>query len=250
MQPISYQLYSSRNFGPLPETFRMLADMGYAQVEGYGALYAALDDIDGVKAALVETGLQMPSGHFGLDLVEGDPAAVIKIAGALGVNHVFVPYLLPEKRPSDLAGWKAFGARLEAAGKPLVEAGLGFGWHNHDFEFAGDGDTLPIDAILEGGPSLAVEFDVAWAARAGKDPSTFIANYGPRIASAHVKDIAREGECVDEDGWSDVGLGVMDWGRHMAELRDAGCQLFVMEHDNPSDDRRFAQRSIDYLRTV
>jgi hypothetical protein len=38
MTDYSYQLYSSRNFGPLPETLRMLAELGYKQVEGYDAL--------------------------------------------------------------------------------------------------------------------------------------------------------------------------------------------------------------------
>ena len=38
MTDYSYQLYSSRNFGPLPDTLKMVADLGYTQVEGYGAL--------------------------------------------------------------------------------------------------------------------------------------------------------------------------------------------------------------------
>ena len=30
----------------------------------------------------------------------------------------------------------------------------------------------------------------------------------------------------------------------MAALHRTSCRYFVMEHDNPSDDRRFAERSI------
>lgn len=37
MTAFSYQLYSSRNFPPLAATLTMLADLGYAEVEGYGA---------------------------------------------------------------------------------------------------------------------------------------------------------------------------------------------------------------------
>ena len=40
MTDYSYQLYSSRNHAPLPETLKMLSRLGYKQVEGYGALYA------------------------------------------------------------------------------------------------------------------------------------------------------------------------------------------------------------------
>lgn len=250
MQPISYQLYSSRNFPPLPETLSMLAGMGYSQVEGYGALYAALDDVGAMRAALDAAGLTMPSAHFGLDMVEDDPANVIAIAQALGINAVFVPHLVEELRPDSDAGWSAFGQRLEEAGKPLQDAGLTFGWHNHDFEFSTNGGAHPLDLILSGGASLALEFDVAWAARAGQEPGGWINKYAGRIHAAHVKDIAPAGDYADEDGWADVGQGTMDWKRHLAELADAGCKLVVMEHDNPNDHARFAQRSIDFMKSL
>ena len=34
MTDFSYQLYSSRNFPPLADTLRMVAEVGYTQVEG------------------------------------------------------------------------------------------------------------------------------------------------------------------------------------------------------------------------
>ncbi len=58
-----------------------------------------------------------------------------------------------------------------------------------------------------------------------------------------MKDIARKGEGLDEDGWADVGHGVMDWARLMAALRQTRALTFVMEHDNPNDLKRFATRS-------
>lgn len=250
MTTLSYQLYSSRNFPPLDKTLKMVADLGYKQVEGYGALYASLDDLDGLKAALSENGLTMPSGHVGLDMVEGDPKRVIRIARELGMTHVFVPYLMPADRPATDNGWRAFGARLEKAGKPLKDAGLAFGWHNHDFEFSKDGGAHPLDLILEGGPELDLELDVAWVVRGGQDPAAWIAKLADRLVAAHVKDIAPKGECADEDGWADVGQGTMDWAGLMTALKRAGCQLFVLEHDNPSDDARFASRSIAFLNSL
>ncbi|MCV0429614.1 MAG: sugar phosphate isomerase/epimerase, partial [Roseibium sp.] len=77
----------------------------------------------------------------------------------------------------------------------------------------------------------------------------WIERYGDRITAAHVKDIAPEGECLDEDGWADVGHGVMDWKGLMAALRNIGVDLFVLEHDKPSDFDRFATRSIEAFRT-
>lgn len=251
MTQYSYQLYSSRNYGPMADTLKMVADLGYAQVEGYGALYASLDDLAGLKAMLEANGLHMKSGHFSLAMVEDKPEAVLNIARELKVSDIYVPHLAEPDRPKDAAGWRAFGERLGRAGKPLVDAGLRFGWHNHAFEFTALPDgSFPIEAILAGGPDLSFEFDVAWAVRGGQDPLPWIQRYADRISAAHVKDIAPQGECTDEDGWADVGQGVMDWKGIMAALRGVGCDLFVMEHDNPSDDARFARRSIDFVNSL
>ena len=86
--------------------------------------------------------------------------------------------------------------------------------------------------------------DVAWVIRGGADPFAWIEKYKDRITAAHVKDIAPAGQNTDEDGWADVGHGTVDWASLIAALRNIGCTHFVMEHDNPKDDARFATRSI------
>ncbi len=247
----SYQLYSSRNFPPLSDTLTMLAGLGYQDVEGFGGLYADDAKLAATAAGLKATGLKMPTAHFGIDMLEGDPARVLTIARMLGIKRIYCPHLMPDQRPTDGPGWRAFGARLEAAGRPYKAAGIGFGWHNHDFEFVATPDgAIPQAEILAGGPSLEWEMDVAWVIRGGADPVQWIRRYGPRITAAHVKDIAPAGENTDEDGWADVGHGAVDWASMMAALRAVGCKHFVMEHDNPSDHARFAKRSILALRMI
>jgi sugar phosphate isomerase/epimerase len=102
-----------------------------------------------------------------------------------------------------------------------------------------------MDLILEHAPSIEWEMDVAWVVRGGADPLAWIGRHGDRITTAHVKDIAAAGECLNEDGWADVGHGIMDWKALTDALRGAGVDLFVMEHDKPSDARRFAVRARD-----
>jgi sugar phosphate isomerase/epimerase len=246
---ISYQLYSSRNFPPLADTLTMAADLGYDAVEGYGALYADDAQVADLTARLGASGLKMPSGHFGLAQLEAEPEKVIAIAKALGISHIYCPYVMPADRPSDAEGWRDFGARLQAAATPYRAAGLGFGWHNHDFEVTALPDgQYPLDLIFAGGPDLEWEMDVAWVIRGGADPLDWIRNHGPRITAAHVKDIAPKGENAAEDGWADVGQGTVDWQGLISALRGTPCDLFVIEHDNPSDDRRFASRSIDAVK--
>ena len=80
--------------------------------------------------------------------------------------------------------------------------------------------------------------------RGGGNPLAWIEAFKGRITAAHVKDIAPKGEALAEDGWADVGHGTVDWKTIIAALQAAGVRHFVMEHDNPADDRRFASRSL------
>ncbi len=245
MVELSYQLYSSRAFPPLAETLRMLADLGYKQVEGYGGVY---ENLPGLAKALADIGLTMPTGHFGLDMLENEPTKVFDIIEAAGMKAIYCPHVVAEARPGDAAGWRAFGARVEAAGARFQATGLTFGWHNHDFEFVALPDgSLPIDHIFAGGAGLSWEADLAWIERAGAKVSDGIARHGSRISSVHIKDIATPGTCLDEDGWADVGHGVMDWPGLMAALKQTPAQYFIMEHDKPSDHARFARRSFDTI---
>lgn len=242
---LCYQLYSSRNFPPLSATLQMLADLGYEGVEGYGALYTDAAQVAALSEGLRATGLAMPTAHFGLEQLESDPQGVLSIARNLGVRRIYCPYLQAEHRPTDAAGWHAFGARLQAAGAPVRAAGLGFGWHNHDFEMRALSDgQVPQDLIFAGGPDLEWEIDVAWVVRGGADPLAWIGRHATRITSAHVKDIAPAGQNTDQDGWADVGQGTVAWPGIMAALRATPCETFILEHDNPSDHARFARVSL------
>jgi sugar phosphate isomerase/epimerase len=246
MTTFSYQLYCSRNFPPLADTLRMVAAAGYRNVEGYGALYADAAKVAELKQHLAASGLEMPTGHFGIDQLEKEPARVLEIAEALGIGTIYCPFLPPDQRPDTGKGWHAFGQRLQKAGAPFRDAGLGFGWHNHDFEFRKTADgTLPLTAIFEGGPDLEWEADIAWVIRGGADPLEWIRTMGQRITAVHVKDIAPAGENRDEDGWADVGQGTVDWRTLMAALKEKSrAKYYVVEHDNPKDDKRFAERSL------
>ena len=245
---VSFQLYSARDFTPWQMVLERLSELGYTQVEGFGGVY---DNPSAFKDLLDQHALTMPSGHFfPMEQFEIDPDKAIETAKTLGMKQLFVPALPPDQRAAGAEAWQAVGERLETIGKRVRDAGLRFGWHNHDFEFVPCTDgRLPMDILLEAAPSIEWEADIAWIVRGGQDPMTWIERYADRITAAHVKDIAPEGECIDEDGWADVGHGVMDWKALMATLRNIGVDLFVMEHDKPSDFDRFASRSIEAFRT-
>lgn len=244
----SFQLYSARNFTPWDQVFKTISDLGYTAVEGYGALYT---DTDKVSAAMAATGLTMPTAHVGLTDIEEDLTGVLKTAKALDIKAIYAPFLMPQDRPTDGAGWAQIAKRLEAAAQSLAGHGIAFGWHNHDFEMVPTADgAIPMKVLLDEAPGLNWEADIAWIVRGGSDPFSWIDSYGARINAIHVKDIAPEGENADEDGWADVGEGTMDWAGLMTAVRaKTKTAHFVMEHDNPNDIERFARRSIDNFKT-
>ena len=242
MTNISYQLYCSRNFPPMSETLKMLEGAGFTEVEGYGALF---DDIDALKMAFEGRSLKMTSSHVAVEVLEESPTKIIEIAKDFGMRTICGPYLADDERPTDAAGWTAFGERLAKIGAPFVAAGINFGWHNHDFELVAlDTGEFPMDLMMVAAPDMKLELDLGWVKRAGQDPVDWINKYAGRIAAAHIKDIAPEGENADEDGWADVGHGIMDWAAIHAALQATGVDHYVVEHDNPSDHQRFAARSL------
>lgn len=248
MMDFSFQLYSSREADSQAAFLDTLSQLGYRQVEGYGGVY---NDPQKFRAALDAADLTMPSGHFSLSELEDDLPNTLKLATTLGTAQLFCPFLSEAERPTDASGWKAFGEQLSNLGKRINDKGFRFGWHNHDFEFIACNDgAIPMRVILESAPDIDWEMDVAWTARAGSDPSEWITEFGSRITAAHVKDIAPAGECDDEDGWADVGFGTIDWKSLMALLqKESNAQLFIAEHDNPSDHQRFASRSLQSLKS-
>ena len=236
---LSFQLYSARNFPPLAHQLATLRRLGYTNVEPFGGLY---DDVEGLAVALEAAKLTAKSGHIALTMLETEPDRAIAIAKRLGMTYVVVPYLTPDQRPSDRAGWMDIGRRLSAVAEQLGPHGFRLAYHNHDFEFRPLADgSYPIEHVLGG--SCLWEADLAWVAKAGADPKPWLERYAGRVPLVHVKDIAASGQNAEQDGWADVGEGTLGWAELWGAAVKAGALLMIAEHDNPSDVERFARVS-------
>lgn len=246
MMDFSYQLYSARNEKSLDETLKTLKQLGYAQVEGWGGQFA---DPAALAASLKTAGLTMPTAHIGYSALENTDAA-IKIAQTVGIKTIYCPAPPTADYREGKGSWSQLGEGLAKIGKALNAAGVGFGYHNHHWEFAkgADGKT-PIETLLGSSPSLEWEMDLAWVVKAGEDPVKWMDKFGSRITAVHVKDIAPAGEALDEDGWADVGQGTLDWKSLIKTIQEkTKAKYFVAEHDKPSDAIRFARRSMDAVK--
>ncbi len=242
MTVLSFQLYSARNYPNQSEFLGKLAELGYTQVEGFGGLYA---DAPALAAELKKNGLTMPTGHFG-PAQAADVSTTLKTAETLGIKKIIVPHIGPEGRSEDESKWLELAETLARHGETYTKEGYGFGWHNHDFEFVptSSGRT-PMEIILETAPNIEWECDIAWVIRGKADPIAWFDKYGDRITAVHVKDIAPAGEKTDEDGWADVGTGVVGWDDLIQKVEaKTKAEYFVAEHDKPSDPVRFATNSI------
>lgn len=243
---IGFQLFSARNY-PLADVLKKIAALGYTHAEGYGALYT---DPAELRKMLDDNGLTMPTAHIGLADLE-DTAKTLKLAETLGIKVVICPWLAPEQRPTSADGWKRFGDKLQKIGKPFQDAGLGFGYHNHDFEFVTYDGRYAMDVLLEAAPAVSVEADVAWIFRGKGDAAKWLADNGGRIIAVHVKDLAPEGQNEDEGGWADAGHGTLPWKDLWKVVRErTNARYFVAEHDNPNDIDRFARRAIETIKSL
>src|SRR5438045_9171825 len=112
---------------------------------------------------------------------------VLEEAAALGVETVVVPSVPP---PATGAEADAAVERIVAAAGVAGRAGLGFAYHNHDFEFR------PLD---DGGDfwsritaaRLGHEPDVGWLQVAGRDPVAVLGELAGRVPPGHAHDAAR-----------------------------------------------------------
>jgi len=246
MTDFSFQLYSARNFPPLETTLKKLAALGYKQVEPFGGQFG---DPASLAAQIKANGLTAPTAHVGLDMLK-ETAKTIDIAGQVGIKTLLCPAISKEARSQDEGEWNKLADTLAELGEVYAKAGLGFGWHNHDFEFQPIASgKLPMNIILDRAPKLVWEVDVAWLVKGGQKPGDWFAKYGDRIVALHVKDLAPAGQATNEDGWADAGYGMLDWQVIFAAAKAlTKASIFVMEHDNPSDIDRFMTRSIEAAR--
>lgn len=245
--PLAVQMYTLRDFGSsFEERLRAVSEAGYAAVELVGTHGCTPDEM---RTALDRFGLRAISSHIALDKLQYELDDTISFARAIGNDTLVMPYLTPEQRPGDAAGWTALGERLGEIGRTCRERGLQLLYHNHDFEMAELDGKLAIDWLLGAtdGDHLGFEPDVAWMVRAAADPMAVLGRYVGRCPRVHVKDLAAPGQNVAEQGWVAVGRGTLDWGPLLRAARAAGAEWFIVEHDHPLDAPRALRDSFEFL---
>lgn len=242
LERIGIQLYTLRSEmrNGVERTLSRVAAIGYREVEFAGYFDHGPAEIRGM---LERTGLAAPAAHVGFP----DPAdawrRALDAAAAIGHAYVVTPWIPPEWRAR---GYGAVAELFNQAGAAARERGLGFAYHNHDFEFAPMGDRTPFAILLdESDPALvAFELDLFWVTKAGGDPLDLFARHPARFPMVHVKDMGPDGAMVD------VGDGRIDFAAIFARRAEAGIRHYFVEHDQPAAPFETARRSFAYLRAL
>jgi len=245
--PIAVQLWTLRSLPTLEDQLKAVQAAGVSAVEIINTHGLSAEEL---KALLDQYSIQVTSMHLHTPITElsDNLDELIATNRTLGNDKIVSPWLPPEARPTDAAGWIAFGEMLGEAARKVEAAGLTFAWHNHDFEMAEFDGKTGLELLFEAaGPALKAELDVAWIAVAGRDPVEFLNKFSGRVFAIHAKDKAGEGHPEHEMGLTDVGAGVLDWERLLAAANAAGVEWYIIEHDAPSDPAISIKNSAAFL---
>jgi sugar phosphate isomerase/epimerase len=228
---IGIQLYTVRELfkrDPIA-TFKMLADIGYKQVE-----FANLEPLPitpkELRTVADDLGITFPATHFNPNFFFDTPQIVVDYAGELGCKYVINSWI--DEKDRSATGYKKQADMFNAVGEKMRKAGLQYGFHNHEFEFKKmEGEKTGYDILLQNTDPVLVmmELDMYWVVEGGADILDLLSRYSGRFKTCHIKDRTAYGKMVN------VGEGVIDWKSALAKATDQGMELFFVEHDEPAE---------------
>jgi sugar phosphate isomerase/epimerase len=221
---IGLQIYSLGRelYESVPQGMKKIKEYGYSTLElaGYGNGKINNIDMQEFKKMANDAGLKITSSHVNPPVREYTKESLSQITeywkktcddhAKIGVKYLIQPGQ-PATRSTEEVAY--VGEVFNEAGKIAKAAGLLFGYHNHDGEFASvrPGGTEPIrgrfgrggqdtEVIYDGflkntDPSLVLfEMDVYWAVMGQADPVEYLQKHADRIKVLHIKDRAVLGQ--------------------------------------------------------
>lgn len=246
---LGYQLYSVRDAmakDPIA-TLKDLKAMGYQDFEAYG-YDAEKGSFYGYKALafrdiLDDLELTMTSGHYGfapfLDKSEDELMRFVDqcIHGAKALNSAYItwPWIAPEQRNIDT--FKLMSEKLNLIGEQVTNAGLGFAYHNHGFDFENHQGENGFDIILsETDPALVkLQMDLYWVMHSSpKTPKELVKEQPGRYVMWHIKDMDK----LTRD-YTELGNGSIDYTQILPDPKKSGLEYFYIEQGG-----NFAQSSM------
>lgn len=263
-------------------TLKMLAQMGYKEVELYGPFpfsapsaherWNAVTPSLGfkgsgyfghtakeVKKILKENGLTTPSIHTDLDTLKNRMNALGEAGHELGFTYVGLP-AIPDELRKNLDAYKRLADDFNKIGESAKKVGLRFAYHNHGYGLVEMEGKVPVELLLEQtDPSLVFfEMDLYWTTAGGVDPITYLTKYANRYKLLHIKDMAKKvkfsGDGGDASQWialfpfmTDAGSGGLDLKSIIAKAQEIGVEHYIVEQDMVATPDTSLKKSFDFL---
>lgn len=260
---IGLQLYSIRDAieTDVPGSLKKVADMGYNFVElanyADGKFYGY--EPSEFNKIITDLGMQIISSHTQVEGAGVTLDSAKKMAEdhvKIGAKYCIQPWIVEEMRTT-IASYQRMAANWNAIGKVMKEAGLQFGYHNHNFEFATVEGKVPyFDVMLAelDKDLVTMELDMFWTNKAGHNPVDIIKKYPGRFQLFHLKDMYSQQLAffdVIKDDIAPVGEGVINFKEILAVQDIAGMKYMIVEQDQSRDGDMFTdiQKSITNLKT-
>jgi sugar phosphate isomerase/epimerase len=249
---IGLELYTVRDLmkTDVEGTLAKVAAVGYREVEFAGYFNHSPAD---VRAILDRHGLIAPSAHFPFEALGAGWDPVLDACHTIGHQWAVIAWI-PAERRKTADDWKRIAESFNTTGEACKRAGVRFGYHNHNMEFAPVEGRLPFDLLLEGTDRALVDFemDLFWITFGGGDPQAYFSRFPGRFPLVHVKDMAAKPrpDIPPDSVMRDVGKGRIDWKGIFARSQQAGIQHYIVEHDSPGDAIASIRASYEYLKQL
>jgi sugar phosphate isomerase/epimerase len=232
---IGLQLYTLRDqIGTdLKGTLEKVAEIGYTRLEaaGYneGKFYGLAPSE--FRKMVTDLGMEVVSSH--VSFTPENSRAVIDAHLELGATYLVYPWIAMPEQPTAEDYIHAANVFNEL-GEACKQAGLKFGYHNHDFEFKKIDDTTGYDILLSQTEpeSVCFEADFYWMHYAGVNPIDYFTQYPGRFELWHVKDM----DDSPVKDFAPVGTGIIDFAEIFNHKDLAGLVEFFVEQDQSKID--------------
>lgn len=248
---IYLQLYSVRDDikKDFKGTVASVAKMGYTGIEAAGyanGQFYGLSPED-FKKEIESTGMKVLSSHLNKRLNDDIAATdwdgiwkwwdvAVDAHKRAGMKYVIVPSM---PRLKTLADLKVYCDYYNKIGEKCNQAGMRFGYHNHDFEFVKVEDQLMYDFMLKNTDPQKVFFqmDVYWVVKGGYSPVDYFHNYPGRFEVLHIKDNKELGQS-----------GMVGFDAIFSNTEKAGVKYLVVEVEKYNfKPLESVKMSLDYL---
>jgi sugar phosphate isomerase/epimerase len=228
---IGAQLYNVRDYTKTPEdieaTLRRVKAMGFEviQISGFGPCDAGL-----LAGWVRELGLDVCVTHVPWPRLadSGELKRVIAEHKELGCREIGLGM-----RPGDVfsntrEGWTRFIRKVNGIIAQVRDAGLIFGYHNHDLELQRWDGVTTLERLAAECPGLDFILDTFWVQAGGANPAAYNKKLAGRIRTIHLKDF----RVVDQvRQFAEIGQGNIDWDEIIPLCKAQGIPYAVIEQD-------------------